>query len=103
MLRLMGGFSWTVSDWPRCFLRGDMLMPIALTDSELDIIFSAARPLQVEDRDPFLQAIAERLAAIPERGDGIVFQVCREIQRQHWTPPIGIEVTGMPRKSGTRD
>jgi hypothetical protein len=77
--------------WLRCSLRGDMLVPIALTDSELDIVFAAARPLQVADRDPFLRDVAERLAALPERGDGLVFQICREVQRDHWDPPVGIE------------
>jgi hypothetical protein len=31
------------------------MMPLALSDSELDIVFAAARPLQVADRDPFLR------------------------------------------------
>jgi hypothetical protein len=69
----------------------DIYMPIALSDSELDIVFAAARPLAVQDRDPFLRDVAERLAALPERGDGIVFQMCREVQREHWNPPVGIE------------
>jgi hypothetical protein len=63
------------------------MMPIALSDSALTIIFDAARPLDVSQRDKFLQAIAERLATIPERGDDVVFQVCREVQRKHWDPP----------------
>jgi hypothetical protein len=80
-----------------------MLMPIALTDSELDIVFAAARPLAVQDRDPFLRDVAERLAALPHLGDGLVFQICREVQREHWDPPAGIEVVGpLPRKYGTR-
>ena len=42
------------------------------------------------------------LAAMPERGDGLVFQICREVQREHWNPPVGIEVAGpLPRKYGT--
>jgi hypothetical protein len=60
---------------------------LRLTDSELDIIFAAARPLAVQDRDPFLRDVAERLAAMPERGDGLVFQICREVQHKHWDPP----------------
>jgi hypothetical protein len=77
-------------------------MPIALTDSEMEIIFAAARPLQVEDRDPFLQEVAERLSSFPHLGDGLVFQICREVQREHWNPPAGIEVVGpLPRKYGT--
>jgi hypothetical protein len=62
-------------------------MPVALTDSEMDIIFCAARPLRVEARDAFLQDVAERLAAMPERGDGLVFQICREVQREQLGPP----------------
>jgi hypothetical protein len=71
-----------------------MLMPLALSDSELDIVFAAARPLQVQDRDPFLRAVAERLSSLPHLGDGLVFQICREVQREHWDPPVGIEVAG---------
>jgi hypothetical protein len=62
-------------------------MPLKLTDSEMVLIFAAARPLQVQDRDAFLQEVAERLAAMPMRGDGLVYQVAREIQRRHWDPP----------------
>jgi hypothetical protein len=75
---------------------------LRLTDTELDIVMRAARPLQVADRDLFLRDVAERLAAMPERGDGLVFQTCREVQREHWEPPAGVELTGpLPRKYGT--
>ena len=50
------------------------------------------------DRDPFLRAVAERLAAMPHLGDGLVFQICREVQREHWNPPV---VGPLPRKYGT--
>jgi hypothetical protein len=43
-----------------------LLTPIALTDTELDIVLAAARPLAVHAR---------------------VYQVVREIQRKHWDPP----------------
>jgi hypothetical protein len=52
-----------------------MLMPIALTDSEMDIVMRAAHPLAVANRDPFLKAVAKRLATISERGDGVVYQI----------------------------
>jgi hypothetical protein len=68
-----------------------MLMPLKLTDTELAIVFDAARPLEVANRDAFLQAVTERLAALPHLGDGLVFQICREVQRDHWEPPVGIE------------
>jgi hypothetical protein len=64
---------------------------LKLTDSELDIVLAAARPLAVEERDGFLKEVAERLAALPERGEGLVYQVCREIQRKYWDPPIDTE------------
>jgi hypothetical protein len=67
-----------------------MLMPIALTDSELDIVMRAAQPLAVTARDPFLRDVAERLAAVPHLGDGLVFQICREAQRRHWEPPVAM-------------
>jgi hypothetical protein len=58
------------------------MKPIALTDSELDIVMHAAAPLQPPDRDGFLQAVAKRLTATPERGDGTIFRICRETQRE---------------------
>jgi hypothetical protein len=79
------------------------MTPLKLTDTELDIVFAAARPLEVADRDLFLRDVAERLAALPHLGDGLVFQICRDVQREHWVPPVGIEVVGpLPRKYGTR-
>jgi hypothetical protein len=66
------------------------MMPIALTDSEMDIVMRAAQPLAVNDRDPFLQAVAERLSSLLHLGDGLVFQICREVQREHWEPPVAM-------------
>jgi hypothetical protein len=66
-------------------------MPIGLTDSELDIVFAAAHPLDVSQRDKFLQAVASRLSSFPHLGDGLVFQICREVQRSHFEPPSGVE------------
>jgi hypothetical protein len=42
------------------------------------------------DRDGFLKKVAERLECIPERerGDGIVFQICRDVQHEFWDPPM---------------
>jgi hypothetical protein len=76
---------------------------LRLTDSELDIVFASARPLQVAARDSFLRDVAERLAALPHLGDGAVHRVCAEVQHRHFDPPAGIEVVGPPpRKYGTR-
>ena len=62
---------------------------LKLTDSELDAVFSAARPLDPDLRDPFLQAVANALMAdcSGEIGPGTVARVCREMQRQFFDPP----------------
>jgi hypothetical protein len=68
------------------------MTPLKLTDTELDIVFrcrQAARRLRIAMA--FLQAVAERLSSLPHLGDGLVFQICREVQREHWEPPVGIE------------
>ena len=44
--------------------REPAMPPIRLTDSELDAVLAAARPLAVEMRDPFLRAVATRAAGL---------------------------------------
>ena len=61
--------------------------PVRLSDDELSAVMSAARPLPLELRDPFLQAVAHALAGRDVVGPGTVFTVCRELQRQFWDPP----------------
>ena len=61
--------------------------PIRLSDSELDAVMAAARPLAVDMRDPFLQAVARALAGHAVIGPGIVHQVCRDLQAQFWHAP----------------
>jgi hypothetical protein len=46
--------------------------PIRLTDSQLDAVLAAARPLRVADRDAFLQDVAAALQGRSEIGDGDV-------------------------------
>jgi hypothetical protein len=62
-------------------------MPVRLTDTELDLVFAAARPLALDMRDPFLQAVADALANRAQVGPGVVYQVCREQQRRFFDPP----------------
>ena len=50
--------------------------PIRLTDSELEAVLAAARPLAVDRRDDFLQAVAGALQSCGEIGDGVVHRVC---------------------------
>ena len=60
--------------------------------------FRAAQPLQVRDRNAFLQAVAERLRNCPEPGDGQVFRAVAEAQKMFFSPPL--EVEGGRRISG---
>ena len=61
--------------------------PLALDDSQITTIMSAARILAPADRDEFMRQVAAVLERQPELGDGIVARVCREIQLRYWTPP----------------
>lgn len=62
-------------------------MPLKLSNDELDAVMQAARPLPIDMRDPFLQAVAHSLAGHAVVGPGVVHQVCRELQRQFFDPP----------------
>jgi hypothetical protein len=59
--------------------------PIRLSDDELNVVMAAARPLPVERRDAFLQAVAAELRG-RELGPGIVHRVCAET-RAFFDPP----------------
>jgi hypothetical protein len=61
--------------------------PLRLTDSQITSIFAAARPLAVQDRDPFLQEVAALLAGIADPGDGDVSRAIRATQRRFFDPP----------------
>ena len=61
--------------------------PIRLTDEELDAIFAAARPIAVNRRDDFLQAVAASLRRLEVIGPGVVHRICAEVQREHFDPP----------------
>ena len=64
-----------------------MQRPLRLTDAELDAVFAAARPLAVNRRDDFLQAVAASLRRCGEIGPGVVHRICAEVQREHFDPP----------------
>lgn len=64
-----------------------MAQPLALSDSELEAVPQAARPLPIELRDGFLQEVAASLRACAEVGPGTVHRVCAETQRAFFDPP----------------
>jgi hypothetical protein len=61
--------------------------PLALSDSQLDIIFRLAAPLLETDRSAFLEDVARALGGLPEVGDGIVARTCAQVQKKYWRPP----------------
>jgi hypothetical protein len=63
-------------------------MPISLTDDELLIVMSAARPLAPQDRDRFLRDVAGELEKYrSDIGPGLTARICRDAQRRHFNPP----------------
>jgi hypothetical protein len=61
--------------------------PLRLTDDELNSVFAAARPLAVNRRDDFLQAVAASLRRCDVIGPGVVHRICAQVQREHFDPP----------------
>jgi hypothetical protein len=66
---------------------GISMPPIRLTDSELDAVMAAARPIAVARRDAFLQEVATVLSGCLEVGPGLVHRVVSDVQRRHFDPP----------------
>jgi hypothetical protein len=61
------------------------MLPLRLTDHQLDTFMSGAGPLHPQDRHKYLQRVAE-LLYVP--GDGAVARACREAQRKFLVSPI---------------
>jgi hypothetical protein len=61
--------------------------PLALTDSQLDLLHRLAWPLAPADRSGFLELVAQRLREQATIGDGTVHRIAVECQRRFWTPP----------------
>jgi hypothetical protein len=61
--------------------------PVRLTDSELDQVMAAARPLPVHARDAFLQHVASELKRCNGVGPGVVFRIVRDVQKIYFDAP----------------
>jgi hypothetical protein len=64
-----------------------IMLPLALSDDQLDTVMRGAEPLLPQDRHKYLQRVAELLYQQGEIGDGAVARVCREAQRAFFDPP----------------
>ena len=59
---------------------------IALSDTELEQVMSACKPLAVRDRGPFLRALADEIAKHPAVGPGLIDRLIVETQRKFFDP-----------------
>ena len=64
------------------------MLPLALSDDQLDTVMRGAAPLPPQDRHKYLQRVAELLYQEGEIGDGAVARACAEAQRTFFDPPI---------------
>ena len=56
-----------------------------LTDTQQAQILQAA--YAVKDPEAFTRTVHQRLEALPEIGDGVLYRVCRSLQPRFFTPP----------------
>jgi hypothetical protein len=61
--------------------------PLALSNTELEILRSVAAPLQPAERAAFLKQVAIELASQPVLGDGVVHRVATQWRLRYWCPP----------------
>jgi hypothetical protein len=64
--------------------------PLALSDSEISTIMALARPLPPVQRTAFLEMVAAKLRerCNGDVGDGVIYQLCRDLQRELFSPPL---------------
>jgi hypothetical protein len=65
-----------------------MPTPIALSDAQITTLMQLSRPLQPAQRRVFVEMIAARLNGHREIGDGMLYQIRRELQRQVLGAPV---------------
>jgi hypothetical protein len=64
-----------------------MPTPVYLSDSELEAVMNACRPLAPHAHDRFLRQVAEAICTLPERGDGAIHRAIRSVWREHFDAP----------------
>jgi hypothetical protein len=61
--------------------------PLQLSDSEITMVMQLSRPLSPAQRVAFLEMLATKLDGQRELGDGAIYRLCRELQREYFNPP----------------
>jgi hypothetical protein len=64
---------------------------LALTDAQITTIMQLARPLSPDQRTAFVELLITKLNGCREIGDGTLYQVCRDLQRELFSPPLETE------------
>jgi hypothetical protein len=59
---------------------------IHLTDAQITTVMQLARPLAPHQRTAFLELLVSKLSG-REIGDGTLYRLCRELQREYFSPP----------------
>src|SRR5262245_33513575 len=72
---------------PACQRAHAMPTPIRFSDEQITSIMQLARPLTPDQRSRFLEMLVARLNGRGEVGDGQLYQICRELQKQYFAPP----------------
>jgi hypothetical protein len=72
--------------FPARFRRFHVQRALPLSDDEISAIYAAAAPIPVEDRGPFLEAIAAALSAESAIGPGALHRLIRELQPRFLQP-----------------
>jgi hypothetical protein len=75
-----------------------MPKPLSLSDSELDAVMAAARPLEARMRDAFLQRVASELGRCGAIGPGVVHRICATAQAEFFDPP---DLPNVPTRWGS--
>jgi hypothetical protein len=60
---------------------------LRLSDEQITTVMQLTRPLTPHQRTAFLEMLAAKLNGRREIGDGSLYQLLRELQRQHFSPP----------------
>src|SRR3954452_16119205 len=71
----------------RIIARPPMTIPLRLTDAQITTIMALSRPLSPDQRVAFLEMLVSRLNDQRELGDGEVYRLCRELQKEFFSPP----------------
>jgi hypothetical protein len=62
--------------------------PLALTDAQITAVMQLSRPLLPAQRTAFVELLAAKLNGHREIGDGLLYQICRDLQRELFSPPL---------------